>query len=69
MPGMYLYIQSAAAAAAGAALCWYTAVGDAADVAVRHRVPVPDGQKSCWFIESDSIQCYFRSLHSNTINI
>ena len=32
--------------------------------AVRHRVL--DGKNCCWFIESDSIQC-FLSLHSNTI--
>ena len=36
----------------------------AAAVAVRHRVP--GGKNCCWFIESDSIQC-FLSLHSNTI--
>ena len=61
-------LSAAAAAAADAALCCYIAVVAAAAVlllpaAVRHRVP--DGQISCWFIQSDP-KC-FLSLHSNAI--
>ena len=42
-----------------------TGVVVAAAAAVRHRVA--DGETCCWFIESDSLQC-FLSLYSNTID-
>ena len=62
---MYLYVQSAVAAAV-AAVCCYTAVTVVAApaAAVRHRVPC--SKMCCWFIESGSIQC-FLSLQTRYI--
>ena len=64
----HVLAMSAAAAAASScySVCCYTAVVAAAAAAVRHRVL--DGKNCCWFIGSDSIQC-FLSLQSNTIYV
>ena len=45
-------------------LMLWTGVVAAAPAAVRRRVP--DGKSCCWFINSDSVQC-FLSLDSNTM--
>ena len=57
MPGMYLCIQSAVAAAV-AALCCNTA-------AVRHCLP--DGKSCCWFIESDPPSVFFLFIQTRFI--